>query len=159
MSPSPPLTYRSGLCDSHFKIQVNLDISQFEGKINKKSLGKLFEKIKAYFDDIFFTNVKKNAFCTRDIIPIALFWWGNHIVGTISTNIIPLILRVGFLRPYGNHFILWIIIKINISSGNLCWNILISFHNITLCLSIHNSKHDKKLKVFLHPISIETYNF
>ena len=59
MSPSPSLTYISGLCDSHFKIQVNLDISQFEGKINKKSLEKLFEKIKVYFDDNLFKNVKK----------------------------------------------------------------------------------------------------
>ena len=73
MSSSPPLTYRSGLCDSHFKIQVNLDISQFEGKINKKYFEKLFENIKAYFDDNLFTNVKKNAFATRNIIPIALF--------------------------------------------------------------------------------------
>ena len=73
MSPSPPLTYKSGLCDSHFKIQVNLVISHFEGKINKKSLEKLFEKIKAYFDDNLFKNVKKNAFATRDIIPIAFF--------------------------------------------------------------------------------------
>ena len=54
------------------KSKSNLDISQFEGKINKKSLEKLFEKIKAYFDDNLFTNVKKKAFTTQDIISIAL---------------------------------------------------------------------------------------